>query len=202
MEGARPMKQARLAAITIIFLTWHGLCRQAQADPIVGSIEFFGSATPSGSSLGPPVTLHFNDLWHTLAGSGVYATAGIPSGTPATFNDFGFTGDGLAAALTASDLPLWTFSFNNITYSFDLLSLTNGHTESGSMAFTGSGVVHATGFDDTPGTIALQGAGQNFVFNFSSSTTASVPEGRVNTLLILGFAMAAASTLLKKQQKA
>ena len=196
------MHQVKLATIAIISFTWGVLCEQTQADPIVGSIEFFGSSVPSDSSVGPAVTIHFNDPWHTLAGTGIYAAAGIPSGTSATFNDFSFTGDGATAVLSAPDAPLWTFSFNNITYSFDLLSLTNGHTGPGSMSFTGTGIVHATGFDNTPGTIGLQGAGQNFTFNFSSSTTASVPEGNINTLLLLGLAVVATSTLLKKQRKA
>jgi hypothetical protein len=194
------MKQGKLAAIAIICFTWVALRGQAQADPIVGSIEFFGRATPSGSSLGPPVSIHFNDPWHTLAGTGDYA--GIPFATPATFNDFTFTGDGSAANLPVPDLPLWTFSFNNITYSFDLLTLTNAHTEPGSMSFTGTGIVIASGFDETFAAIAIQGAGQNFNFQISSSTTTSIPEADVNILLILGFGVMAASISAKKQRKA
>ena len=177
------------------------LCEPAQAqNPIVGDIEFIGSTTPSDSSLGPPVVVHFNNPWHTLAGTGIYAAAGIPAGTPATFNDVSFTGNGSTVNLVAPDEPLWTFSFNNITYSFDLLTLTNGHTEPGSMSFTATGIAHATGFDDTFATFALQGAGNNFSFQISTSTTSSVPEAGVTALLGVGIAILTGQTLLRKRK--
>ena len=177
------------------------LCEQARAQgPIVGDIEFFGSTTPSGSSLGPPVVVHFNNPWQTLAGTGIYAAAGIPFGTLATFNDFSFTGDGSTATLVGPDAPLWTFSFNNITYSFDLLNLTNGHTEPGSISYTANGIAHATGFDDTFATIAFQGAGNNFSFQISTSTTSSVPEAGMRALLGVGIALLAGQSLLQKRK--
>ena len=177
-------------------------CEQTQADPIVGSIQFFGGAVPSSSSGTAPVTLHFNNPWHTLAATGIYASAGVPFATPATFNDFSFMGDGELAALVAPDAPLWSFSFGGIDYSFDLLTLTNGHTDAGSMSFTGTGIAHATGFDDTLASIALQGSGNNFSFEISTSTTASVPEVGVTPLLVLGFGLAAGSTLMRKKTTA
>jgi hypothetical protein len=177
-------------------------CEQTQADPIVGSIEFFGSAVPSGSSPGSPITLHFNDPWHTLAGTGIYASAGVPFGTPATFNDFDFTGDGTLAALVAPAAPLWSFSFGGVDYSFDLLTLTNAHTDPGSMSFTGTGVAHATGFEDTFGSIAVQGSGSNFSFQISTSTTSSVPESGVTELLLLGFGLATGYTCVRKRMTA
>jgi hypothetical protein len=177
------------------------LCEQARAQsPIVGDIEFFGSTTPSGSSLGPLVVVHFNNPWQTLAGTGIYAAAGIPFGTPATFNDFSFTGNGSTATLVGPGMPLWSFSFNNITYSFDLLNLTDGHTEPGSISFTANGIAHATGFDDTFATIALQGAGNNFSFQISTSTTSSVPEAGVTALLGVGIALLAGHNFLQKRK--
>ena len=175
---------------------------QTQADPIVGSIEFFGSAVPSGSSLGAPVTIHFNNPWHSLAATGIYASAGVPFATPVTFNDFAFTDDGALAALVAPDAPLWSFSLGGIDYSFDLLDLTNGHTDPGSMSLTGTGIAHATGFDDTFAAIALQGSGSNFVFEISTSTTSSVPEGDVTLLIILGFGLVIGYTQVLKRRNA
>jgi len=181
------MMNTGLAALAIALLGCGVLCEQAQAIPITGSVEFFGSATPSGASPGLPITIHFNNPWHTLAGIGVYS--GIPMGVSATFNDLSFTGDGSLAALIGPDLPLWTFSFGGETYSFDLLALTNGHTEAGSMSFSGTGIAHGSGvtaFDDTPATIALQGSGQNFSFSISTSTTTSkgVPESGATAALL------------------
>ena len=179
------------------------LCDQTQAAQITGDIGFFGAASASGASPGSPVTIHFTNPWSVLSGSSDYA--GVPFGTsPVTFADFSFTGDGVGAALVAPKTPEWSFSFGGIDYSFDLLSLTNAHTQSasgvGSMAFTGVGTVHATGFDDTPATWSLQGSGEGFNFTLSSSTTSAVPEGGVMSLLGLGCAILAGRALIRKRK--
>lgn len=186
--------KAGLVTIAIGLLGCSVLCEQAQATFITGSIQFMGSATPSGASPGSPVTIHFtNPGWHAIGTTGVYSTLAVPSNTPVIFNDFSFTGDGLSAALSAGAAPLWSFTLGATTFSFDLSKLTNGHTAADSMSLTGSGTAHITGFDDTAATIGFQGAGQNFNFTFSSSTTTSrgvaVPEtGTTLALLALGLA--------------
>jgi hypothetical protein len=171
------------------------LCQQTQAAPISGAIEFFGSASASGPS-GPPDTIHFTNPWHTLATTGSYN--GVLTGTDTTFNDFSFIGDGAAATLLGPDTPIWTFTFGGSTYSFDLLALTNGHVEAGSMAFTGTGIAHITGFDATPASFALQGAGTGFDFTLSSSTTATIPEGSTTALFVLGLVLVGIVTLRQK----
>jgi len=108
------------------------------------------------------------------------------------------------ALLVAPTMPEWSFLFNGINYSFDLLTLTTGHTESiggvGSMAFTGTGTVHADGFEDTPASWGLHGSGQGFNFELSGSTTAAIPEGGVLSLLGLGFALLAGKGLFGKRK--
>jgi hypothetical protein len=164
-------------------------CSQTQATPISGSIEFFGSATASGTSGDTPDTIQFLDPWHTGAETGSYT--GIPVGTATMFNNFSFIGEGTAATLLAPDMPLWTFTIGATTYSFELLALTNGHVDAGSMAFSGTGIAHITGFDDIPASFALQGAGSNFDFTLSSSTTATtMPDGGA-TLALLGLGLSA-----------
>jgi hypothetical protein len=86
-------------------------------------------------------------------------------------------------------MPEWTFTLGTTTYSFDLLALTSGHVTSGAMAISGTGIAHLTGFDPTPATFALQGAGTNFNFTLSSSTTATIPEGSTTVLLVLGLVL-------------
>jgi hypothetical protein len=171
------------------------LCQQTQAAPITGAVEFSGSATASGPS-GPPDTIHFLDPWHTVAGIGSYAA--VPFGTATTFGDFTFIGDGSAATLVLPDIPAWTFTIGATTYSFDLLALTNGHVDAGSMAFTGTGIAHITGFADTPASFALQGAGSGFDFTLSSSTTATIPEGSTTALLVLGLVLVGIVTLRQR----
>ena len=172
------------------------LCEQAQAALISGGIEFFGSATASGPS-GPPDTIHFIDPWHVLAGIGSYA--GVPSGTPTTFADFTFIGDGSTAILLAPDTPIWTFTIGATTYSFDFLAMTNGHVESGSMSFTGTGVADITGFEPTPTYITIQGTGHGFDFRFSSCSIGSIPEGNTMALVILGLMSIGGVVALRKK---
>lgn len=171
-----------------------GLGQQANAQTITGAVQFFGSVQASGPS-GPPTTIDFDNNWRVLQGTGTYA--GIFLGTPAIFNDFTFVGDGANAMLLGTVTPLWTFDFNGLTYSFDLLSLTNGHTEPGAMSFTGQGVAHITGFDDSFATFSLQGSGNNFAFTLSSSSTA-VPEAGTTALLFMGFAFSGALVVRRK----
>jgi len=192
-----------VAGLAIALLGSGVLCEQAQAIPITGSIEFVGSATPSGASPGSPITVHFTNPWHPVGEIGVFTGFGITSSTSVTFTDFSFTGDGALAALTASVAPLWTLTSGGETFSFDLLTLTNGHTEAGSMSFSGMGTVHGSGgtaFDDTPATIALQGSGQNFNFAISTSTTTSVGAVPDNgtTAALLGIALVAIAILRRQ----
>jgi hypothetical protein len=194
-----------------VALLGSSLCQQTQAaPPIVGDIGFFGAASANFTSPhDPSVTISFANPWKVLSvtpGS-TYEANGVPvfAALPAvTFSNFSFIGDGAGAALIAPNLPEWSFSFGGINYSFDLLSLTNGHVglagNNGNMSFSGLGIVHATGFEDTPASWSLQGAGNGLVFNLSSSTTASVPEGGVMSLLGLGFAMLAGRGLVRRNK--
>ena len=118
-----------------------GALSRIEATPISGSISFFGSATASGSSGPGSTTIDFGTNWDFLTGTGIYSS--ILFLTPATFNDFSFTGDGLTAALGGPVAPLWSLTYSGNTYSFDLLSLTDAHVDQGSMAFTGNGLLHA-----------------------------------------------------------
>lgn len=172
------------------------LCHQGQAAPISGAIEFIGPAIASGPSGFGTVTVHFIDPWHVLAGTGTYAS--VPPATPTTFSDFMFVGDGSSAMLVSPDTPIWTFTIGSTVFSFDFLAMTNGHTESGSMAFSGTGIAHVTGFDPTPASIAIQGAGSSFHFDLSSSTTATIPEGNTTVLLVLGLGLIGAVMLRQK----
>ena len=161
---------------TILGILAGGLlfCQQTQAVSITGAIEFFGSSVASGPS-GPPTAIHFIDPWHSVAATGSYNV--VLTGTNTTFNDFTFIGDGTAATLIGTDSPIWTFTLGATVYSFDLLALTDGHVDADSMSFSGTGIAHITGFEDTPASFALEGDGTGFNFQLSSSTTAATPEG-------------------------
>ena len=213
-EQKTTMNKAMKTVLTALMVSVLGyaFCEQAQAAPlpqINGDIAFYGSSTASGASAPATNTTNsFSNPWNTLSSTGDYIAAGIGlNSAAATFTDFSFTGDGASVSLLGSPItPEWTFTFNNITYSFDLVSLTNGHTEQGAMSFSGTGTVHASDasgpvFADTPANWSLQGAAEEpFFFQLSSSTTSSVPEGGVMSLLGIGFALFAGKSLLRKSK--
>ena len=198
------MKTVRIA-LAIGFFGCNVLCEQAKAAPqITGDIHFIGTATASGASPGSPVTIDFNSDWQVddlLLPTGDYAV--VPALTGVTFNTFGFNGDGAGASLTASVIPEWSFSFNNILYSFDLTSLTNGNVTVANgvvMDFTGLGTLHATGFADTPATWALSGTGPNLDFIVAEAHNTAVPEGGVISLLALGLGIFGGKSLLGRRR--
>ncbi|PYL63470.1 MAG: hypothetical protein DMF25_10630 [Verrucomicrobia bacterium] len=179
-----------LTVLAVGLLSCGLFCQQAQA--ITGDVMFAGSATASGASGAGATTITFTNPWHVVAGTGDYAA--VTFGTPATFFGFTFTGDGTGATLTAPVTPQWSFVFGGNTYTFDLLALTSGHVESGSMAFTGTGTAFINGSDATAANWSLEGAtgGGGFTFTLSSSTTGTVggvPDGG-SAVALLGIALA------------
>ena len=172
-------------------------CQQAQA--ITGDVMFAGSATASGASGAGATTITFTNPWHVVAGTGDYAA--VTFGTPATFFGFTFTGDGTGATLTAPVTPQWSFVFGGKTYTFELLALTSGHVQSGSMAFTGTGTAFINGGGPSPANWSLQGStGKGFTFTLSSSTTGTVggvPDGG-SAVALLGIALVGVEALRRK----
>ena len=166
------------------------------AAPISGSISFFGSSIASGPSGQGTTTISFGNNWGTVEGLGTYS--GIPFMTPTAFNNFSFTGDGNSVSLTAPVVSLWSLTFGGNAYSFDLLSLTNGHVDQGSMAFTGTGLLHATGFDDTLGSFGMTGSGNDFMYTLSFVTVTAVPEA---TSLVPAALLAVSAILLEVRRR-
>jgi len=192
-----------IRAVLVAGLLSYGLfCQQANAIPITGSIIFAGPATASGPSGVGTTTISFTNPWTTVTGIGSYSS--VTSGTPTTLTAFSFVGTGTTAMLSAPVMPEWTFTFGGNTYSFDLLSLSSGTTTSGSMAISGTGIAHITGFDATPASWAMEGAGQNFTYDLSSSTTASIgsiPDGG-SAVSLLGIALVGLEALRRRLRSA
>ena len=180
----------RLLAVSLCALLTVSAFSQTNASPavpITGSASFFGSASASGPSGGGLTNINYSNNWIFLTGIGLFA--GLPQ-TPATFNNFSFTGDGIGVSLSAPIFPLWSFTTGGNTYSFDLLSLSSGHTEAGAMAFTGAGTLHTTvpGFDPTPASFAMNGTGNNFQYTLSFVTNTAIPEP--SSIVLAGFGLA------------
>ena len=165
-----------------------------QAVPISGSIDILG----------------IGDL-QTTAGSKLGTATGI-SGTTGTV----FFGDGSFAGTAGSSVgispfmlnpvstpvsPLWSFTVDGLTYSFDLLAMTVKLNNFGLLYITGTGSLSITGvgssYDETAGTWTYADS----KFGFLSSNTADsgstlnvsgavdlVPDGGL-TIMLLGVAL-------------
>jgi hypothetical protein len=178
------MKNIRSTVLVTGFISCLLFAQQAHA--FSGTVEFGGSASVSGAS-GPSttITVTFKNPWHVLgapnAPDGVYTGS---AGTAATFHTFKFTGDGTTATLVAPVVPAWSFIFGGHTYTFDLDVLSNGHTQSGSMSFSGTGFAFIDGSQATSASWSLQGSSaKGFSFRLSSSTTAAPDAGSAAALL-------------------
>lgn len=182
---------ASILVLTSVFAT------QVKAQDVTGSISFFGSSSVSGSSGSGLTLVNFGNDWHYIAGTGTY-NAILPY-TSAAFNGFSFTGDGTAAMLTAPDSPLWSITYSGITYTFDLMSLSSGHTQTDSMAFTGAGILHATGYNDTAGSFSLSGTGTNYSFQLTFDSNTAVPEP--STMALLGMSVLAGGIFIYRRRK-
>src|SRR4029077_303876 len=181
----------------LIIPAFSQLRADAPTSAITGSASFSGTATASGASGGGLTSITFGSNWSFFTGTGLYM--GIPQ-TPAAFNNFSFTGDGTGAVLTAPALPLWCFSYLLNNYSFNLQSLTNGHTESGAMAFTGMGTLFATGYDPTPASFSMSGTGTNFSYQLSFVTNTAVPEPSSIALAGFGRALCGAVSYFRRRR--
>jgi hypothetical protein len=178
-----------------------GIGSAAWATPITGTISFQGSGSV-GVSAGV-TTVTFDNDFTVTSGTVDYATL-APFGQAATLQNIKYTGDFGTAALTGQVLNQYTLTVGGVTYSFDLNSISSAHAvinNPSSIAITGSGVAHITGFQDTFGSYALNGTGTGTTFTFiSESTTANgeaVPDGGT-TLVLLGAALSGFALLRRK----
>jgi hypothetical protein len=149
----------------------------AQAAPITGEIHFAGLWTPSGGPISTATGIDFSTFQVVLDGTGTYA--GL-AGTGATFNDFTF------APFGGSVVPLWSFSSGGVDYSFDLTAVAVAFQSGTELALTGSGVLHATGFEDIAADWDFTGNSGSVLFSFSADNVA-VPEPTSIALVGLGL---------------
>lgn len=165
------MKKALLA---ILAATVFG-SMSANADFITGSIAFTGDWLPTGGTgIGDATGIDFTSDIEVQGATGDYAVIPTDGSVPAMFNDFTFDP-------FASNNPLWSVTYNGVTYTFSLSAIGIDFQSATSLVLSGTGTLSATGFDDTAGTWVFTG-------NALSFSGISVPEPGTLALFGLGLA--------------
>jgi hypothetical protein len=154
--------------------------QQAQAVPITGGISLAGLyATNTGNLNNATAFTSFMAVVTSVSGS----YTGVPFGTSVTMNPFTFS------PFSSSVTPLWTFMFAAKTYSFDLTVLSSVlQPGDDTLTLKGTGTLHITNFDPTPGTWVFTANQKNDTFSFSSSN-GTVPDSG-SAVALLGIALA------------
>jgi hypothetical protein len=171
----------KLFALALFGLGLLALGTTAQAVPITGEIHFAGLWAPTGGTgIATATGIDFSagGLESVLAGTG---NLSVPMGTPVTFKNFTF------APFPGPGVPLlWSFSAGGIDYSFDLNAVTVPFQGGTQLVLSGTGTLHATGFDDTEAIWDFTGNSGATLFSFSTDNVA-VPEPITVGLLGLGL---------------
>lgn len=149
----------------------------AMAAPITGEIGFTGimtKYTPTGN-IATATGLDFASAVVNTA-SGSFSPIPVLPPTAVTFKDFVFNPP-------AEVDNLWQLTYDSVTYAFDLKDIAVVFQSSAGLILEGTGILHVTGYDDTPGSWTF--SGQRTGMTFSAAST--VPEPGTMILLGAGF---------------
>lgn len=200
--GNMKLIKSLVAGLTAIVVA-SGLAVSAQATQINGTVGFTSAPNSSGGSLvnngGGSFTLNFNNPLHVNFGTGDYNTIPTLVGSDVTFTPITFTNGG---GLTSTNTPLWTFTANGMTYSFDLLSLSTATFHNGNpsaLTLMGDGIAHITGFEDTKAIFAVEATGNHLTFAILQPSNTAVPTPDAGSALaLLGIGLVAIEGLRRK----
>ena len=185
-----------LMRTSLVLLLVIGLASNAAAIPITGSIAFSGKGATDFDTNFTLATKfnNFSDITITDDAKGTYAAVpAYPSASMpvVTFNGFTFS------PITVPVVPLWSFIYSGLTYSFDATSMTIDYIAAHTIVISGIGNARITGFDETIGewNVTANHLGDPGSFSFSASS-ATVPEPL--TLILLGSGLLGLAGLRKK----
>lgn len=169
------------------------------AIPITGSINFEGgTATLNAASVVAATSLTFGGSPIVSGALGV-APTGSFAGTQGAGVTYVASGFQFAPILDPNPVnPLWTFTLDGLTYSFNLQSVTSSVGVGPSLDLAGTGLLSITGdnspYDPTEATWSFSTTGSGpSTFGFVAGNTA-IPDGGT-TVMLLGLALAGIGVL-------
>jgi hypothetical protein len=163
------------AAVSLLLVTG-----AVSAAPIQGDIIFSGTwdAKAADGTTDAPIATAAHiafDSVSVLGAIGDFSGAADPTYTNFTFDPF-----------VGPIAPLWTVVVGNVTFSFNLESVTTGLQTATQLSLTGIGTIFADGFDDTVFNWTFSGDSTGALLSFSASSF-NVDEPSVVGLLGLGL---------------
>jgi hypothetical protein len=186
---------------------------KADAVPINGSIAFGAAGVVVNNPTLADATSFYVDGPVVLGGPSVENTAyvgeipqgsysSVPLDTLVTFTSFTFTSP-------AAVMPLWTFTQDGLTYSFDATSVAaDWNASRDEWDIGGNGIAMISGFTPTAGTwtVNLSQTGSSFAFDATSGaasspvTAAAVPDGG-SSMFLLGSACLGLGAFSRKYRR-
>jgi hypothetical protein len=197
----------KMIKLAVIAAASVALAQTVQAQtPITGSINFEGGDLTYNSTAITSITtgeivsgLDVPSQLPTGSFAGTAGTVGTP--TSVTFAAAGFT----FSPLSNLTNPLWTFNFDGLTYSFNLLAVTS-YDATGGLLVDGNGTLTITeiggasaGFSPTSATFSISANdnGGPLDFGFTAGNNANVPDGGT-TAMLLGAGLSGLALLKRK----
>jgi hypothetical protein len=160
----------------------------AMATPITGTVDFTGNfTTDTGVNLATASEVIFGTVFLNnvlVPPTGSFAPLATDASPPATV-----TYSNLVFNPSTAESPLWTLTYNGITYSFNIDTVsvvTQTSSPFQYLSLAGEGMLSITGYDPTPGTWTFSSNGTNgSTIGFTAES--AVPEP--GTMMLLGIGM-------------